>query len=126
MVSHVDGYRATLMLRGEVTDPNILAASLILPLSLAFGVFLDGRSWLGRLLSVGAIALLSSCIFLTMSRGAIVAICVLFVIYVWRSRASWRVLAPLTMMAAVIAGVTVAKPEAFAGRLQATFDDRFH
>jgi O-antigen ligase len=118
------GSRATLMLGGLVTDPNILAASLILSLSLAVGRLLSSRNWMGRLVSVGAVALITSSIFATMSRGALVALCVVFLVFLWRSRASWRVLLPLAMMAAVIGGLVWAKPEVVANRLQATFEDR--
>ena len=124
LAASATGSRATLILRGTVTDPNILAASLILSLSLATGVLLSTRSWMGRLISLAAVALITACVFATMSRGALVAVCVVFLIYLWRSRSSWRVILPLTIIGAVIAGMAIAKPRAFAGRLEETFEDR--
>jgi O-antigen ligase len=116
--------RASLMLGGEATNPNTLAASLVLPLSLALGVLLSSRNWFSRLLSATATALIGACIFATLSRGAMVAVCVVFTIYIWRSRANWRVLLCLIIPIAVVCVTLATKPEAITARFEVTLEDR--
>lgn len=118
------GSRATLTLLGQVTDPNILAASLIMPLALAFGLWFSSHNWIARILSLGAGAFLGACIFLTFSRGALFAVSIVFLVYLWRSRANWRALLPIALTGVVAAAMVAADPRAFSNRLDETLYDR--
>lgn len=112
--------RGSLWIGGVDTDPNILAASLILPLSLASGLLLSAHAWLTRLLMAGSIILIGSCICLTMSRGAVIASITLLLIYLLRSRAKWRLLLPIALLAAVIC----AMPNLFFSRITESTEDQ--
>jgi len=96
------GLRGSLIIGNRQTDPNIFAASLLLPFSLAVGEFLGSSTLLRRafmLLTSGVIAL---SIFITMSRGALFALAVMLVIYLRRLRMGWRVFVPMIILAAAV------------------------
>jgi O-antigen ligase len=112
--------RASLVLFGKVTNPNVLAASLILPLSLAVGLWLSTRSWLNRLILTGVIGLTGSCVLLTMSRGSWIAIVIVAFIFLWRTRADWRLVVPFLIMS----GILLAMPEVFFMRFEDAVADR--
>jgi O-antigen ligase len=118
-VRHLSG-RVTLSAGDRVTDPNILGATLILPLSLAIGQLLSSRTWGKRLLLMGLLAVIGVSICATMSRGTLVATVVIFTVYLWRSRARWRVLLPI----AVLGMLVLAMPQVFFLRLAGAFADR--
>jgi len=83
--------RAALSAGGFATEPDALGATLILPFSLAAGILLSSRTWLNRLFMIGCVGLIGTCIYASMSRGAVIAIAVVVLIYLWRSRARPRV-----------------------------------
>lgn len=66
--------RASLTVGESEANPNELAASLLLPASLAFCGILSGPSRLKKLGLIGALALITTSIFLTMSRGSLIAL----------------------------------------------------
>jgi O-antigen ligase len=90
--------RGSLVFGDRQTDPNILAASLLLPLSLIVGEFLGSAKLQGRLLLSFCALLIVSGIFVTGSRGALLAIAVILVFYLRKLGIDWRVLAPLTLL----------------------------
>jgi O-antigen ligase len=94
--------RETLAIGGRMTDPNVLGASLILPLSLAVCTWLSSRTWPRRLLLFGLIGVISASILATMSRGALVAVATVFTVLICRSGARRRVLLPLVMMGGIV------------------------
>jgi len=90
--------RGSLIVGNRETDPNIFAASLLLPLSLAVGEFLDATALFRRtlmLLAAGAIAL---GIFVSMSRGALLALVTMVIVYLVKLRLSWRVFVPVMVL----------------------------
>jgi len=105
--------RASLILGGAEADPDIVADALLTPLSLAVGFLLVERGWLRRLLLIGAVALIALGVFATMSRGALVALAAMLLVYLYRYRMSWRVWVPIGVMAVMLSMV----PETFFTRL---------
>jgi len=94
--------RETLATSDRMTDPNVLGASLILPLSLAVCTLLLSRTWPKRLLLFGLTGLIGASILATMSRGAIAAVGTVFIVLLGRSGARRRVLLPLVVMGGIV------------------------
>jgi len=95
---HNMNLRGSLVFGDRQADPNIFAASLLLPLSLVVGEFLGSAKLQGKLLLSFCALLIVSGIFVTGSRGALLAIAVMLLIYLRKLGINWRVLAPLTLM----------------------------
>lgn len=96
-VSFVSSGRASLVIGDQETDPNGMAASLLLPMSLAIALFFLSQKWIGKTLAMLAVLPMGFCIFLTMSRGASLALVVIAVIYLRRLK-KWRALAPMSLL----------------------------
>lgn len=90
--------RGSLVFGDRQTDPNILAASLLLPLSLVVGEFLGAAKLHTKVLLSFCALLIVSGIFSTGSRGALLAIGVILVFYLRKLGINWRVLAPMTLL----------------------------
>jgi O-antigen ligase len=90
--------RGSLVFGGRQTDPNILAASLLLPLSLAVGELLGSAKLGGKLLLAFCALLITSGIFVTGSRGALLAMAIMLLFYLHKLGMNWRILAPLTLL----------------------------
>lgn len=84
--------RASIVLGSVVINPNDLAITMLLPLSMAIGVGLSNRGVTRVLFAIAAMLLLV-CLLLTMSRGGFVAFGVLTAVYVYRRGCDWRLLA---------------------------------
>lgn len=110
--------RASLMIRGQETDPNQFAASLILPFSLALATLFSGTSWLLRIVATAAATLLGLAIFLSMSRGGLMAMCLVIGIYIYRLRLDKRILIPILCLGLSL----LVLPQSFYERL--TLSDR--
>jgi O-antigen ligase len=91
--------RATIAFAARQANPNDFASSLLLPLSLTIAGFLAARklSRQSAMLTAGAVMALG--IFLTMSRGALFALCVMALVYAVRNRLQKRYLVPAAMIA---------------------------
>ncbi|MFB3916902.1 MAG: O-antigen ligase family protein [Terriglobales bacterium] len=116
--------RGTLSSGGRVTDPNTLGATLVLPLSLAVGFLMSSRTWPRRLLLIGSVVVIGASVLATMSRGTILGVTIVFLVFLWRSRASWRLLLPFaliggaaTTMPLVLARFAQTQADRGAGRL---------
>jgi O-antigen ligase len=107
--------RASLMLQANEADPNYFAAMLLIPLSLAFGMFGSTRSRLLKMLTVLTMALAVLAIFLTMSRGGLVALIVLSGVYVYRFGIRLRTVAAIVV---VLAAAVLFAPPTLWKRLQ--------
>jgi hypothetical protein len=83
-VCYVSTGRASMVIGNQETDPNGMAASLLLPTSLAIGLSFLGQKWVGKTLALPAALAMGFCIFLTMSRGAALALIMVAVIYLRR------------------------------------------
>lgn len=111
--SFESGMRGSLIVGGRSTDPNYFAASLLLPISMAVGVFLSVRSWTAKAFSLIAAATMVFAVLLTMSRGALLSLVVIVLIYCYRLRVNWRVL----VIPAVFAVLLALMPNFFFARL---------
>jgi O-antigen ligase len=112
--------RASLVMAGRETDPNQLAASLLLPLSFAIGAFFSSRGWFNRLAAMAAVALIGFGILLSMSRGSLVAVAVMIGVYLYRSGMNWRTILPIAVLALLLPAV----PSLFFVRLQQGLNDK--
>lgn len=90
--------RASLIFGERHTDPNILAASLLLPLSLIVGEFLGSAKLYWKVLLSLCALLIVSGILVTGSRGALLAFGVMLIFYLRKLGIDWRVLVPLTLL----------------------------
>jgi len=106
--------RASLVVGSYSMDPNYFAASLLLPLSLAIGGLLFSRFWSKRLCFLAAILVVSYALLLSMSRGALIAVLVMVLVYFLRL----RVKKALLIIVSVFVVAPLAMPEKFFSRLQ--------
>jgi putative inorganic carbon (hco3(-)) transporter len=97
-----EGYRASLVDSTNVADPNFFAASLLLPLSIAFGEVLSCQSGVRRMFMLGATGAIALAVFLTMSRGALLAVLVIACVFFHRLRLNWRLLIPVGVVGATL------------------------
>ncbi len=94
--------RASLALDTSEADPNYFAAMLLVPLSLAIGMFRSTPSRPLKLLMAISVLLASVAIFLTMSRGALVAMILMAAVYVYRLGIRVRTVAVIVIVLAVL------------------------
>jgi O-antigen ligase len=109
--------RASLVVAGQEADPNGLAAGLLLPTSLAMALFFSNRKRIGKVLAVLALGGIGLCIFLSMSRGAALALIVIAAIYLLRLK-KWRALVPVASLLLLLVFV----PSGFFTRFQEAGD----
>jgi O-Antigen ligase len=112
--------RETLALGARETDPNELAASLILPLSLAVGIVLSSGSNIRRFLSMGMVGLIGASLYKTGSRGGMLGATVVFLVYLWRSPMRRRLALPI----AVVGSFILARPGMLLSRMGEASADR--
>jgi O-antigen ligase len=110
--------RGTLMIGERAMPLNAFAASLIPALSLAMGGFIGLRSWIGKMLSAAAVGMISAGIFFTMSRGALVGIAAMALVFLYRFRVRWQVL----LLVCLLVGVAATMPGVFFDRILAVGD----
>jgi O-antigen ligase len=95
--------RASLSLDSNDADPNFFAAMLLVPLSLAIGMFRTSRGLLMKTLTALTVAMAALAIFLTMSRGALVALALLGLVYTYRLGMKLRTFAGIVVVLGVLA-----------------------
>jgi O-antigen ligase len=83
-----DTARGSLVLGAEAADPNMFAATLLLPFSLAVGYFLTANKGINKMVSAGLSAVLIFGILVTMSRGAVLSVLTIALVYLYRFQ--WR------------------------------------
>ncbi len=117
--------RASIVFGQAATNSNELAASLILPLSLAVGGVVSNRG-VKRMLLAAAASLMLACTVLTMSRGALAALAVMAATYFYRRGADKKLVAFLACAVLLIAVapdlLRVRMEEALASRAQGRWD----
>jgi len=91
--------RASLVIGNLQSNPNDLGFSLLLPFSLALGGVLSPGGRLKRTALLTAFALMTISMFLTMSRGSLIALCVVVLVYLFRVGISRRILIPVLVLA---------------------------
>lgn len=84
--------RAVLMVNGTEANPNELAASLILPSSLALCGLLARGSRLKKGVLLGALVVITTSIFLSMSRGSLLALAAALLLCMFRIGVSKRLM----------------------------------
>jgi len=117
--------RASLVLGDSEANPNYLGADLLLPLSLAVAAVVSARRFRSTLLAIGITGIISYGIFLTMSRGSVLALAVIVAIFLLRLGFHRRLLVLLALyglIAAVMPGglfsrIQAAASDAGSGRL---------
>jgi putative inorganic carbon (HCO3(-)) transporter len=104
--------RGTLVMGEQTSNPNTLGAVLILPLALAAGGFAGLRNPVQKLLAVGALSVIGVGIFITQSRGALLALAVTMLFFVYRNKVRWQVVVPLAALLVLV----IALPATFFAR----------
>ena len=84
--------RASLVLGGRETNPNGIGTDLVLPFALVIGEFLSAarRSW--KLLALCAAGCMAYAVFLTMSRGSLLALTIVLAVCAYRMGLNRRLL----------------------------------
>jgi O-antigen ligase len=93
------GGRASLVINGKETNPNIMAASFILPMALALQGLSVAQSWWRRTVMGGSFILTGYCQFLAMSRGALLAAAVMILVLLYRNHLDRRIVAVVVILA---------------------------
>jgi O-antigen ligase len=96
------GMRGSLILGSSVSDPNIFAAGLLLPFSLAIAEFLGARTLRQKIFMLFGCGLIALSLFLTMSRGAVLAVAVMLLVYMGKLRLNWRIVMPAAVVVAAL------------------------
>jgi O-antigen ligase len=112
--------RAALVVSNHTSNPNDFADSLLLPFSLALGGFLSARTLFLRGGMLTAATIIGICELLTMSRGSLLALVALLLVYLMRLGVRRQVLIPIVLVSAFI----VVAPSFFFERMQQAFTDR--
>jgi O-antigen ligase len=88
-----DTTRGSLVMGSEAgADPNMFAATLLLPLSLATGYLLTAQGWMKRIAMAGLGATLVLGVLVSMSRGAFLAVLAIAAVYMYRFRLRRKIL----------------------------------
>jgi putative inorganic carbon (hco3(-)) transporter len=112
-----DEIRGSLMAGDKATDPNYFAATLLLPLSLAVSGFLTPGRWLTRLRWLVVAGTIAFGILVTGSRGAMVAVVVMILFYMYTRHVS-RLMTIL--LVAIFVALAFFMPDSFFTRLGTT------
>src|SRR5579872_5136792 len=112
--------RAALVVSNHQANPNDFADSLLLPFSLALGAFLSAGTLIRRSGMLLAATLIGICVLLTMSRGSLIALVALLLVYLIRLRVRGQVLVPIVLVSAFI----LVAPSFFFERMQQAAQDR--
>jgi O-antigen ligase len=102
------------------TNPNQFALSLLLPLSIAMGAFLSLRNRIAKMAMLAGIGVIGFGILISMSRGSLIAVGVLILIYIRKFRMNWR----MSIALLVLMTLLLAVPALFFERIQSTVQDR--
>lgn len=112
--------RSSLVIGSRETDPNGFANSLLLPLSFAVGICLAARRGIAKLAMLGVAATMLIAITFTMSRGGLLSVFAMAVVYAYRFRLKVWAMALITT--AIIAILLVAAPSLFFQRIASAVD----
>jgi putative inorganic carbon (HCO3(-)) transporter len=82
---------------GAYIDPNHLGAALLLPIALAVGTFIETKNILLRFAAGASLTIMAFGLFLTGSRGALVALAIMMVYIGWQTRYRLQILALLSI-----------------------------
>ena len=105
--------RASLLVGGRETNPDLMSTVLMLPLSLAIAGFVTASGWLQKTVFLGITAAIGSAVFLSLSRAALIAVAVIFAVFLIRLGLNRRI---ITVLSALLLGL-VAMPSKFFSRI---------
>jgi hypothetical protein len=108
--------RASLVAGEREANPNHFGADLLLPFSLAVGLFFSAKKKLNMLVSLGVAGAIALAAFLTMSRGALLSVMVVVAVYVFRLGIRRRML----LVGAALLAALLAMPSNFFSRITAS------
>jgi O-antigen ligase len=97
-----DAARASLSVAGQTANPNGVAQILLLPVGMAVGLLLSSRNVLSRVAALAVIVAVGAAIFLTMSRGSLLAIAIMLCVLLVRSRVRWQVVVVVGVLAVLL------------------------
>jgi O-antigen ligase len=118
-VSGSASHRSALKIAGQGAALNAFATTLIPALALAMGGFMGLRSWVGKMVAVAAMGVISAGIFFTMSRAALLGIATTAAVLFYRFRMRWPVFVVVCLL---LIGVAATMPAAFFDRILAVGD----
>jgi len=96
------GFRETLTMGGDETNPGQFASTLLLPLSLGISYLLSWRNWFYRIAMAAAVGVLSLSLLLTMARSSLVALLVVVLVFLIRMRANIRLIVSIGLLASLV------------------------
>jgi len=94
--------RASLIVDGRYANPDELAMTLLLPISLAFGHFLSLKRGLRKTCMLGAMLVITLGLLVTMSRAAVVALAIMLAVYLYRLRVGLRLMLPVALLSMLL------------------------
>jgi hypothetical protein len=86
---------------GAYLDPNHLGAALLLPIALAVGTLIETRNALLRIAAGVSVTVMGAALFMTGSRGALIALAVMLLYIAWQTRYRLRILALFSLLGAL-------------------------
>lgn len=113
-VGYYNMNRASLIMGGRETNPNFLGAVLFLPLALCMSGFTDARKWTQKLVFISIAGVIGSAIFFSMSRSALMAVALMFVVFSIRLGLNRRIMAIMVTLCLAL----FAMPSNFFTRIQ--------
>ena len=105
--------RASLSFGNRQADPNEFAGNLLLPISLAIGSFGGARGFWAKVAAFAATAAMGLAVLFTMSRGAILALFTMVLVFLLRYRIRLRTVVPFSLLGVLLLVV----PQTFFTRL---------
>jgi O-antigen ligase len=87
---HAASMRGSLIISGRETNPNYLAASFLVPMSLTIGSLLKTPRRMKKWLLYGTLVIIAAGLLVTMSRGGLLAAGTVILVYFYRYRRNWR------------------------------------
>lgn len=96
-----DAERGRLVLGDRDTNPNSLGAALIIPFALALAGAVGSRGAVQRAMAVGLVGLIGVGIFISASRAALLALIVTILVFLYRVKLRWQILAPAVVLSAL-------------------------
>lgn len=97
--------RSSLISGSQQADPNIFAASLLIPLALALAEFMGNRGLFEKVMMLLAALTIVVAILLTMSRGAVLALIGMAVVFLVRSRPRPAALVGMVAVGSTMSGL---------------------
>jgi O-antigen ligase len=94
--------RGTLAVGEILANPNGVAQNLLLPLAMAWAVFLASRCLRERTFAVLCVSAITVAILLTMARGSLAAVAIMMCVFLYRLRVRWQVLAIVGILIALL------------------------